>query len=412
MSERARIATSLLSLAAIAAILVLLGIGAPGKAAESPCGAATDRTYFSTAFTVALRISAAERTGVSVRHAVHTIENDTILANAVASGDRATLRSEILVLLYNHEHIVRLRVLRAGHLLADVGGPLVHSPVSGSLRVHGRVVGTFVMSAQDDLGYRLLAERLLGAHTVMRYQDATVMRDITVPSAPLPERGTVLVGRVAYLVGSFTVGRFPDGELRISLLLRRPGAALARQSCAQVRADELANIARRAYHEAKAGTSVVGPALKAIARTPALPAALAAGDDAAAAGIVKALVAAGGFTRLRVLVGTHVVADVGRSFALLAPVRVPLVDSGGSVVGQAVFAVQSAHGYADLARYLTQSPVLVRAGTRQIGGTFAGPATLPTSGPVTYLGVRYEVASFAGEQYPSGRLTIYVLGPG
>jgi hypothetical protein len=56
--------------------------------------------------------------------------------------------------------------------------------------------------------------------------------------------------------------------------------------------------------------------------------------------------------------------------------------------------------------------VLVRAGTRQIGGTFAGPATLPTSGPVTYLGVRYEVASFAGEQYPSGRLTIYVLGPG
>ena len=65
--------------------------------------------------------------------------------------------------------------------------------------------------------------------------------------------------RCAYLVGSFDIGRFPAGTLRVSVLLHRPPAALARSSCAQVRADELADIAERAYDEAESGQSFVGP---------------------------------------------------------------------------------------------------------------------------------------------------------
>jgi hypothetical protein len=414
MSQPARLATSLLSVAAIAVVVVLLVIGVGGSAAEGPCGAATDRTYLSTAFTVALRISAAERTGTAVERAVDTIAADPILANAVASGDLATVHSEIIALVYNHEHIVRLRVLRGGQVLDDIGGPLVLSPVSGSLRAHGRVVGTFLMSVQDDLGYRLLAERLIGARTVMRYQGQTVMSNIGVGSAPLPDQGTVLVGKAPYLVASFMVGRFPDGQLRVSILMRRPGAALARESCAQVRAGVLANIAQRAYGEARTGPSV-GPARTAIARALALPPALAAGDDAAVARMVTTLVGAGGFARLRVVSGGRVVADVTAapgSLALVAPTSRPLVDAGGSVVGYAVFAVQSARGFAALAGYLTHAPVLVRAGARQIAGTFPGPATLPANGPISYRGVRYTVASFAGVLFPSGPMTVYVLGPG
>ena len=417
MTQRARLATSLFSIAAIAAIVVLLTAGASGgggaaAAPETPCGAATDATYFSSAFAVALRISVGERNGTAVRRGVRTIEADRVLANAVAANDLATVRSEVLALVYNHQHIVRLRVLRNGRLLDDYGGPLVLAPVTGSLRVGGAVVGTFVMSIQDDLGYQKLAERLIGAHTVMRYQGQTVMRDIAVAAAPLPARGTVVVGSVPYLVGSFDVGRFPAGTLRVSILLHRPPAALARRSCAQVRADVLADIAERAYDEAETGQAFVGPPLTALARATTLTAALAAGDDAGAAQIVKAMVAAGGFARLRVVAGGRVIADVGVSIPLLAPLTRPLVDASGQVVGHAVFAVQNAHGYADLTHALERVPVLVRAGTQQLAGTFAGPATLPSSGPISYLGVRYVVGSFAGVRFPSGRVRIYVLAPG
>jgi len=417
MTQRARLATSLFSIAAIAAVIVLLIAGATGgtgaaSAPESPCGAATDATYFSSAFAVALRIGAGERNGTAVRRGVRTIEADRVLANAVAANDLATVRSEVLALVYNHQHIVRLRVLRNGRLLDDYGGPLVLAPVSGSLRVGGVVVGTFVMSIQDDLGYQKLAERLIGAHTVMRYHGQTVMRDIAVASARLPARGTVVVGGVPYLVGSFDVGRFPAGTLRVSILLRRPPAALARSSCAQVGADVLADIAERAYDEAKSGQAFVLRPLNALARATALTAALAAGDGAGAAQIVRTMVAAGGFARLRIVAGGRVIADVGVSIPLLAPLTRPLVDAGGRVVGEAVFAVQNAHGYVDLTHALERVPVLVRAGTRQLAGTFAGPATLPSSGPISYRGVRYVVASFAGVRFPSGRVRIYVLAPG
>jgi len=58
---------------------------------------------------------------------------------------------------------VRLRVLAGGQLLSDVGGPFVLAPVSAPLapaRAHDR---RFVLSIQDDLGYRLLAQRLAGS---------------------------------------------------------------------------------------------------------------------------------------------------------------------------------------------------------------------------------------------------------
>jgi hypothetical protein len=416
MTQRARIASSLFSIAAIVAIVALLVAGAGGgggaAAPQVACGTTTEATYFGTAFAVALRISGGERGGTAVHRDLRTIEADRVLANAVATNDLATVRSEVLALVYNHQHIVRLRVLRNGQLLDDYGGPFVLAPVSGSLRVGGAVVGTFVMSIQDDLGYQKLAERLIGAHTVMRYQGQTVMRDLAVAAAPLPARGVTVVGGVPYLVGSFDIGRFPSGTLRVSILLHRPPAALARSSCAQVRADELADIAERAYDEAESGQSFVGPPLTALARASSLTAALAAGDDAAASAIVKTMVAAGGFARLRVVARGRVVADAGVSIPLLAPRTRSLVDAGGHVVGQAVFAVQNAHGYADLVHALTRAPVLVRAGARQLAGTFAGPATLPASGPISYLGVDYQVASFAGVQFPGARVRIYVLGLG
>jgi hypothetical protein len=410
MSQRARIATSLLSAAAIAAIVALLAIGATGSSSATACGAATDRTYLAARFGVVHWINVGELSGHGVKRAVQTIESDPVLADAVASSDLATVRSEVRLLVYNHEHIVRLRVLRAGRVLDDLGGPLVLAPVSGTLRVGPKVVGTFVMSVQDDAGYSKLAQRLAGADSVIRYRGATIMSDIAVGERPLPSRGAVTVHGARYLVESFSAGRFPVGTLRISLLVRQPPAALARLGCAQVGADVLADVARRAYDESKSGPPVV-PALATIALDQALPEALAAGDWTGAAKIVRGMVSGGGFARLRVLVGGRVIADAGSSIPLLAPLRRPIVDGAGSVIGTALFAVQNAHGYIVLAQSLTRVPVLVRAGSRQLAGTFPGPARLPTQGTIRYRGVRYAVASFTGVAFPSGSVRIYVLAP-
>jgi len=412
MPARAHAATSLMAAAAIAAIAALLVLGAiPKRAATSACGAATDRTYLATAFGVARQINLGESNGNAVRRALHTIESDQVLANAVATGDRATLRSEMLVLLYNHEHIVRLRVLRAGRVLEDLGGPLVLSPVSGSLRLGRTVVGSFVMSIQDDAGYRKLAERLAGAYAVMRYRGVTVMSDIAAGSRTLPARGTVRVGGARYLVASLSDGRFPSGTLRIWLLFARPPAAFSRTSCAQVAADVLADVARRAYAESRSGPPVL-PALTTLALDQALPQALAARDYAGAVKIVRGMVAGGGFARLRVYAAGRLVADAGASEPLIAPLRRAIHDSAGAMVGTALFAVQNALGYTVLARAVTGVPVLVRAGHHQLAGAFPGPSRLPPQGSVRYRGVRYTVASFTGVSFPAGAIRIYVLDPG
>jgi len=59
-------------------------------------------------------------------------------------------------------HIVRLRVERAGRVLGDVGGPDIIAPISGALRWKGRMIGTYVMSVQDDAGYVKLVSRFIG----------------------------------------------------------------------------------------------------------------------------------------------------------------------------------------------------------------------------------------------------------
>jgi hypothetical protein len=411
MSERARLATSLLAAAAVAAIAVLLALGGgSGRRAATGCAAATDRTYVATAFSVARGISVGERTGEGVMRAVATVESDAVLANAVAADDVAAVTSEVRALVYNHEHIVRLRVLRDGVVLDDFGGPLVLSPVRGMLRLNGATVGTFELSVQDDAGYRKLAERLTGARVVIHYRGATIMSDIAIPAGPLPAHGAVTLGGVRYLVAVLTDSRFPSGTLHISLLYRAPPATLARRSCTQVSADVLADVARRAYDESLRGPPVL-PALETLTLDPALKQELAAGDYAGVPQVVAGIVAGGGFAQLRVFAAGRVIADAGGPAPAVAPLRRSIRDSAGRVVGTALFAVQNAHGYWILARALTGVPVLVRAGARQLAGSFPGPSVVPASGPLRYRGVRYTVASFDGVEFPRGRIEIYVLDP-
>ena len=408
MPERARTATSLLAGAAIAVIAALLVIGAPGRAAATRCGAATDGTYLSIAAALAQRINVGESTGGEVGRVRQSIASDQALAAAVAADDVGAVDVAVRALVFNHEHIVRLRVLRGASVIDDLGGPFVLAPVRGTLRAGGRVVGTFVMSIQDDAGYRKLAHRLVGADVVIRYRGRTLMSDIALGDARLPARGQVAIAGTRYLVASFTAARFPSGTLEIWLLFPRPSSALTRSTCAQIRADVLTDVARRAYGEALSGPPVM-PAESTLALDQALPQALAARDYPGAAKIVAGMVAGGGFARLVVSAGGRVIAAAGPAIPALAPLRQAIRDAAGALVGRALFSVQSALGYSGLAHALTGAPIVVRAGARQLAGTFAGPPDLPARGPVTYRGVHYVVASFTAAAFPRGAVRIYVF---
>ena len=88
------------------------------------------------------------------------VQRDQALLRAVAAAIPAATRRAIDSLL--NQHIVRLRVSAGGRLLSDVGGPFVLAPVSAPLHLGGRAIGSFVLSIQDDEGYKRLTGRLVG----------------------------------------------------------------------------------------------------------------------------------------------------------------------------------------------------------------------------------------------------------
>ena len=415
MPPPSRIATILAAGAAVATIAVLLALGVSSGAAavERPCGAEAEHVWVDANFRVARRIRDEELVGVTVSRAMHTISSDRALAQAVATGDLAGIHRQIGILLYNHEHVVRIRVLSAtGAVLVDVGGRKVLSPRGGTLSLGGRVVGSFLFSVQDDNGYRLLVKRLVGADTVMRNaRGHTVMSDIAVGHRALPAIGPVSVRGRRYLVTTIVARRFPAGLLRISLLFPRPPASLRQVGCAQIRADVAGAIARRVFLEARTGPAAV-IARAAVRASVILPAAVARGDLVAIRQSAQRLRQAAHIARVRVLAPDgSVIVDVGTRGPLIEPNGVALRNASGMMIGRVDVSVQSVHGFIGVAGYLTRALLLVRDGALQIGGPVAGPSSLPSSGPVTYNGVRYDVSSFTAALYPSGRATVYSLNP-
>jgi len=99
---------------------------------------------------------------------VRRVQRNQALLQAVAAREPEATRLAIDKLL--NQHIVRMRVSAGGQLLSDVGGPYVLAPVGAPLRLHGKRIGTVVLSIQDDEGYKRLAQRLAGVDVLMYMQ--------------------------------------------------------------------------------------------------------------------------------------------------------------------------------------------------------------------------------------------------
>jgi hypothetical protein len=212
---------------------------APGSA----CGAATAPTVAAVQTNVAQGIYRDELHGHEAVTDAARVAGDAALLSALASGDSATVAGEVHAIVYKPAwHIVRLRVTKTGgRVVADVGGPYIIAPIEGSLRWHGRTVGRYVMSVQDDAGYVKLITRFIGAPIEIYQHGGPLMGTLVSPPSP-PSDGQILtVAGRRYRATVLDARAMPTGSLRIAIFVP---AATATASCTAVRVAAWGSVAR------------------------------------------------------------------------------------------------------------------------------------------------------------------------
>jgi hypothetical protein len=197
---------------------VQVALKIPSTLLPSTCSEAGAAAVYA-AGQVAMTIYGEEASSAPVRQAVRVVQRFTPLLRSVAAGDPVGSHHALMKLLYNRMHIVRIRVLRHGKVLGDVGGPLVLGPSTAPLISNGHRVGTAVIAIQDDRGFQLLTRRFTGALTLLRIGGHQLLGQLNPGPAQLPDRGAVNYRGVRYEVFSFIAKAFPSGRLRISVLL-------------------------------------------------------------------------------------------------------------------------------------------------------------------------------------------------
>jgi hypothetical protein len=232
----------------ILALVALTGTGsAASGTAGTPCGPATPATVAAVDGMVATNIYRSELAGSETQLDLRHVTTATDLLNAVAADDRAATFKIVTRIVYHHFwHIVRLRVLdTAGRILADFGGPYVIAPVTGVLRSGGRVVGTFVMSVQDDAGFTKLERHAIGDPIGIYMNGRLVVHLGGSFPAVTPGAAGVTLGGIHYATVALTLSAFPSGTLSAVIAMPAPAASLAAQPCAAVSVAEIGRIAER-----------------------------------------------------------------------------------------------------------------------------------------------------------------------
>jgi len=246
------LASALLSVGVIGAILaVTLDIDLPSTghaaapaASSTRCGPATATTIASVDDYVAQRIYAGELSGTEVGGDIAHVTGSAELLTALDSADQRAVYAAVHTLVYTPRwHIVRLRVLQHGRVMADVGGPDIIAPISGTLRLKGRTVGSFVMSVQDDLGYVKLVSRFIGVPIDLYRAGSFVMGTLKPPPASVSNGESLTIGQSDYQSVVLSTAAFPAGTLKVALFVPAPAGTLAARSCASVRLAAWDNVA-------------------------------------------------------------------------------------------------------------------------------------------------------------------------
>ncbi len=192
----------------------------------SACASTKAETTADTLGRAAENIYRDEQSGAQTKAVVRDFEGSRAFQEAVASDDRAATERAIVGFFKSTLHVVRVRATLGEKLVADVGGPHVLAPIRGDVRdSQGRVVGHFLLSVQDDLGYVILAHRFVGVQVFLSKDGVPLsvgegaLGDTGPPPAGLPKRGEFTYKGLPYHVYSFTAEAFPKGPLQVQLLI-------------------------------------------------------------------------------------------------------------------------------------------------------------------------------------------------
>jgi hypothetical protein len=214
------------------------------------------------------------------------------------------------------------------------------------------------------------------------------------------------VPRVTLTALVLAAAALPGCAVEQATALHPPAAAAV-----DVRADTLAGVARRIYHQ-EAGGDVGHAAVKRIARDHALLTALSSGNRAALRTAAPRQLFNPGkhVVRLSVTSGGRTLTDVGGAF-VVAPAQLSLHGAGGADLGRLEASVQDVVGYVKLVHRLTGVQVVVRGAPGHVESSLpaATSASLPATGSATLAGHTYAVRSFPETGYDGERLTVWIL---
>jgi hypothetical protein len=245
MSVRGRSAAKA-TIAITAVVLASAGAPAAGGVAVA-CGPAALTTLSSFDAAVANNIYRGELAGSETNVDIgHVTTAPDLLAAVTADNAVATMTAVKRIVYHPFWHIVRLRVLDpSGRLLADFGGPYVIAPVTGPLRAGGKVVGSFVMSVQDDVGFSKLESRAVGDPIAIYVGGRRVVQLGADFPTVAPAGSSLALGGAPYSLVPLTFNAFPTGTLDALLAVPAPSLQLESQSCAAVSLAETERVVKR-----------------------------------------------------------------------------------------------------------------------------------------------------------------------
>lgn len=180
--------------------------------------------------------------------------------------------------------------------------------------------------------------------------------------------------------------------------------------CPTVVLGALGQIARRIYHEGVFSERTAS-ALSLIGRSSALRTAVERGDPATARAAVRALLATGHMTDVKVIRGGQVLADLGSRYAL-TPLHGEIRNGAGAPIASFLTTVWADSGVIAETSGLAEAKIALRQNGRSIAGSFAlPPGELPAQGALAVNGVAYRYTSYPAAVYPTGALRVYLLRP-
>lgn len=404
---------------------------------QSTDRASCERVVLNTLSAIGQRIYAQASSGRIVEEAMHRLLRSRALVKAVKRGDANAARGVLERFL--RDQIVRVRVIREGRTLLDIGSSKVLAPHSAQLRdAQGRIVGTLIISVHTDRSLADTTHMITGADVlvrrisshasqvlastlsgrVLRSSHQTAHRRLDRGrrhhgklGASVPHGRSMTVDGRRYHTVSFPGRAFGGGPLLVTMLIPSSSRSCTGGSRQEIEADTIGTVATRLYGGELSGVKTK-KSVALVERDAAFRQAVAQGNPTATrAAIVSLFRAHLHVVRVRAFLGSRLVFDLGGPF-VLAPAEGLVRNASGRIVGHFLLSIQDDLGYVLLAHGFTGAQVLLRAGARQVMGTLSpGPARIPNRGPVSYGGQSYQAFSFSAEAFPAGPLRISLLMP-